>query len=270
MKTLLHSPWTWFGAYYLFSSIVSGMPAPDDKSGVGYRWIYTTLHTLAGNVAVALRATGKLPNGETMKSVILVLGAMLFLAPLVSRAQNPTPSPSPTPNPCSSAAIDAGTAESNCGVHFITGSAFYQLADGKQATEFDARIPLAPRWSAFAAVYAVPDAQGNITVAGPEFREKLGHLFGKASTQSNLNLNKIEVFARAGLGSEANSVNNSRSFAYLTEGGVEFPIATVTGGPVVKTGFRIGYLGVLHYGAAPEHFVLGSNTTISPQVTLSF
>lgn len=268
MKPLVHNPFFWFGMYYLFSSIVSGMPAPDDKSSLGYKWLYTTLHTLAGNVATALRASGKLPsNGDTMKSFIIFV-ALLFLAPFVSRAQTPTPSP--TPNPCSSQAIDAGTAEANCAVHFITGSAFYQLSNGKQATEFDVRLPLTSRVSGFAAVFAIPDAKGSITVAGGEYRERLNHLFGKAASSSNLNLSKIEIFGRVGLGSEINSINSQRAFAYSGEGGFEFPIATVAGGPVVKTGVRIGYIGVVGYGRAPEHFILGSNTAVSPQVTISF
>lgn len=209
-----------------------------------------------------------------MKNLIsAVLAIFAFCA--ISLSQTPAPSPSPTPAPasnsaCSSTAIQAGTAESNCAVHFVTGSAFYQLSNGKQATEFDARVPLTPRWSGFAAVYAVPTAQGNITVAGPEFREKLGHLLKSKSTQSTLNLNKIQVFGRFGLGSEINSQNNNRSLAYLAEGGISFPVATVAGGPVVQAGVRIGFLGVVHPGAVPEKFYLGSNTAISPQVSVSF
>lgn len=271
MNALLHNPLFWFALYYVFSSVVSGMPAPDAKSGQGYRWAYATLHALAGNLFNVLKSTGKLPNGDTMKTLSILL--LVLALPLAVCAQTPTPTPAPSPTPdCSSAAIAAGTAESNCGVHFITGSAFYQLSNGKQATEFDARLPLTPRWSGFAAVFAIPGAQGNVTVAGPEFRERLSHLLGKQSIKTNqsLNLSKVEVFGRGGLGSEVNSVNNQRSFAYSVEGGLEFPIATVAGGPVVKTGIRVGYLGVLHYGAAPEKYFLGSNTTISPQVTISF
>jgi hypothetical protein len=203
---------------------------------------------------------------NVLASLLLVLVAVSFAV-----AQTPSPVPAPAPSDCSPAAIDAGTAESNCGVHFITGSAMYQLSNGKQATEFDARLPLSPRWSGYAALFTVPGARGNITVAGAEFRERLSHLVGKtANSQSITNLQKIEVFGRLGLGSEVNSINNQRSFAYLTEGGVEFPVATVAGGPVVKTGVRIGFLGVASYGRAPEHFVLGSNATISPQLTVNF
>ena len=60
---MLRNPWFWFGVYYLFSSVVSGMPAPDEKSGTGYRWAYTSLHIMAGNARTALTGamTGKLP-----------------------------------------------------------------------------------------------------------------------------------------------------------------------------------------------------------------
>lgn len=51
----MHNPLVVLGAYYVFSSIVSGMPAPDDKSGSGYKWAYATLHTLAGNVGMLLK-----------------------------------------------------------------------------------------------------------------------------------------------------------------------------------------------------------------------
>jgi hypothetical protein len=63
MKTLIHNPWLWLGAYYVFSSIVSGMPAPDDKSDWGYRWAYASLHTLAGNIfnVVNMAKSGKTP-----------------------------------------------------------------------------------------------------------------------------------------------------------------------------------------------------------------
>lgn len=57
----MKNPWTLFALYYVFSAFVSGMPAPDEKSGNGYKWLYASLHTLAGNL-VQLR--GLLPNGK--------------------------------------------------------------------------------------------------------------------------------------------------------------------------------------------------------------
>jgi hypothetical protein len=37
--------------YWLFSAVVSGMPAPVAASGLGYRWAYSTLHALAGDLS---------------------------------------------------------------------------------------------------------------------------------------------------------------------------------------------------------------------------
>lgn len=36
--------------WYVFSSMVSGMPAPTSTSGVSYTWAYRSLHLLAGNL----------------------------------------------------------------------------------------------------------------------------------------------------------------------------------------------------------------------------
>jgi hypothetical protein len=163
------------------------------------------------------------------------------------------------------------TEDPNCGLHFVAGSAFYQLSNGKSATEFDVRVPFTPRWSGFVAGFVVPGAQGNIQVGGADFRANAAKLFGKsAAASSSFNLSKIEIFGRAGLGSETNSVNSQRSFAYLAELGAELPVATVAGGPVVKIGARLAYLGVWHYGAAPERFVLGSNLALSPSLSVNF
>ena len=37
--------------YFAFSAIVSGMPEPTSASGVGYRWAYSSLHVLAGDLS---------------------------------------------------------------------------------------------------------------------------------------------------------------------------------------------------------------------------
>lgn len=37
--------------YYVFSAIVSGMPEPTGSSGPGWRWLYTSLHILAGDLS---------------------------------------------------------------------------------------------------------------------------------------------------------------------------------------------------------------------------
>jgi hypothetical protein len=41
-------------AWYGFSSIVSGMPAPKPTSSQAYLWAYHSLHVLAGNVGQLL------------------------------------------------------------------------------------------------------------------------------------------------------------------------------------------------------------------------
>lgn len=38
-------------AYWAFSAIVSGMPAPTMQSGLAYRWAYQSLHVLAGDLS---------------------------------------------------------------------------------------------------------------------------------------------------------------------------------------------------------------------------
>lgn len=43
-------------AWYVFSSVVSGMPEPAASAGQGYRWLYSTLHLLAGNVGKVMKA----------------------------------------------------------------------------------------------------------------------------------------------------------------------------------------------------------------------
>lgn len=178
--------------------------------------------------------------------------ATLFLALSVAAvAQTPSPTPTPAPAP-------------NDGVHFVTDSAFYQLSSGKQATVFTARIPVTPKFSGVFSQWLIPTAKGNISMAGVEYRVPLSSLIKGKST--NLDLHKFEVFARGQLGSEVNAIDNNRSFAYGAEGGIEFPIGTIAGG-TVKTGVRFGFVGVPQ---AREKFQLGSQATISPQVSVSF
>jgi hypothetical protein len=43
-------------AWYVYSSIVSGMPAPRDTSSPAYRWAYHSLHVLAGNLGLLLKS----------------------------------------------------------------------------------------------------------------------------------------------------------------------------------------------------------------------
>src|ERR1051326_5102229 len=177
--------------------------------------------------------------------------ALLALMVTLASAQAPTPTPTPVADP-------------NDGVHFVTDSAFYQLSNGKQATVFTARIPVSSRYSGVLSQWLVPTAKGNISLGGVEFPETLAHLL--KNQYANPDLKKLEVFARGQIGTELNSIDNSRNFAYAIEGGLEFPIGTVAGG-TIKTGVRFGFLGV---PGAREHFELGSQATISPQVSVSF
>lgn len=188
---------------------------------------------------------------------LLVVFVLALIALFASTANAQTPAPSPTPSA-------TPAPDPNDGVHFVTDSAFYQLSSGKQATVFTARVPVTPRYSGVFSQWLIPTAKGNISMAGIEFRETLSSLIKKQST--NLNLAKFEIFARGQLGSEVNAIDNNRSFAYGIEGGLEFPIGTIGGG-TVKTGVRFGFVGV---PSAKEKFQLGSQATISPQVSVSF
>ncbi len=184
------------------------------------------------------------------QSAFVCLSLMLMVAMISAGAQTPSPTPAPAP-------------EANEGVHFVTDTALYQLSDGKQATVFSARFPVTPRFSGVFSQWLVPPVGGNVSLAGVEFREKLAHLVKNQSL--NPELAKFEVFGRAQLGSEIDK-DNKRNFAYGFEGGLEFPVGTIAGG-TIKTGVRLGFLGIPYEG---QHYRLGSNATVSPQVSISF
>lgn len=42
------------GAYWVFSALVGGMPAPTATSSAGYQWLHNSLHILAGNITAAI------------------------------------------------------------------------------------------------------------------------------------------------------------------------------------------------------------------------
>lgn len=183
-----------------------------------------------------------------------------FLIASLGFAQS-TPPPAPTPDPCGQAAVAAGTAESNCGIKFRAETNFYQLSNGKQATQVSAIIPLTPRFAAVASQFFIPTAAGQITAVGPQFDEKLSHILGKKSanvTGALLNASKITLYGRLLLGSETNSVTNQRAFAGVLEGGARFPLANVSG-VVVQARVGAAFIFVPHYDAPPERFFLGSN-----------
>ena len=182
-----------------------------------------------------------------MKILATILIALVLACACM--AQTPTPTPAPV--------------DPNAGVHFVTDTAMYQLSDGKTATVFSARIPVSPRFSGVFSQWLVPPVNGNVSLAGVEFRESLASLVKNANF--NPDLAKLEIFARGQIGSEIDS-DNTRNFAYGIEGGLEFPVGTIAGG-TIKTGVRFGFLGLPYEG---KHIVLGSNATISPQVSVSF
>ncbi len=43
-------------AYWIYSAIVGGMPAPTASSSAGYTWAYNSFHILAGNLNAAVAA----------------------------------------------------------------------------------------------------------------------------------------------------------------------------------------------------------------------
>lgn len=44
--------------YWLFSAAVSAMPTPTDQNGAGYRWAFTFLHLVLGNLDKLVAAKG--------------------------------------------------------------------------------------------------------------------------------------------------------------------------------------------------------------------
>ena len=52
-----HSTLVTLAAYYIFSAVVGGMPAPTATDGKGYQWMFATLNILASNIARAKNTT---------------------------------------------------------------------------------------------------------------------------------------------------------------------------------------------------------------------
>ena len=52
-------------AYWIFSALVGGMPAPTTTSNAGYQWAYASLHILAGNLVSAFQARYPTLSGGT-------------------------------------------------------------------------------------------------------------------------------------------------------------------------------------------------------------
>lgn len=79
--------------YMIFNAIVSGMPEPVAASGVGYQWLYKTLHLLALNLdklwaakglpmlptppagqTIAASQTAQNPDGSTQTTTAVATG----------------------------------------------------------------------------------------------------------------------------------------------------------------------------------------------------
>jgi hypothetical protein len=54
------------GLYWLYSAIVGGMPEPSATAPAGYKWLYRSLHILAGNLSavMAARYPNLIPTGS--------------------------------------------------------------------------------------------------------------------------------------------------------------------------------------------------------------
>ena len=50
------------GGYWVFSAVVGGMVEPTQHDSRAYKWVYNSLHILAGNMAKAVAA--KYPEGS--------------------------------------------------------------------------------------------------------------------------------------------------------------------------------------------------------------
>ena len=56
-------------AWYVFSAVVSGMPAPNGNSSVAYSWAFHSLHILAGDLSRYWLKSSLPGNGATQHGV---------------------------------------------------------------------------------------------------------------------------------------------------------------------------------------------------------
>jgi len=61
-------PYIIIGSYWLFSALVGGMPEPAATSSLGYRWAFSSLHLLAGNVSTAVETRYPIASSEQKTS----------------------------------------------------------------------------------------------------------------------------------------------------------------------------------------------------------
>lgn len=62
---MLHPAIVAIVAYWAFSALVGGMPAPDSTSSKAYQWTHDSLHILAGNLNAAV--SSRYPNLGTVQ-----------------------------------------------------------------------------------------------------------------------------------------------------------------------------------------------------------
>jgi hypothetical protein len=62
-------PYIIIGLYWLFSALVGGMPDPLATSSLAYRWAFSSLHLLAGNVSTAVQNRYPIASLEQKNSV---------------------------------------------------------------------------------------------------------------------------------------------------------------------------------------------------------
>lgn len=56
-------------AYWIFSAVVGGMPAPTESDSKTYTWLHDSLHILAGNLTAAIaQRYPQLPAGTQKKT----------------------------------------------------------------------------------------------------------------------------------------------------------------------------------------------------------
>jgi hypothetical protein len=69
---LAHPFWSGVVGYWVFSAAVSSLPAPNG-SGNGYKWLYTFLNKLAGNIFTAFgdKIPGVVPPASNASSNVL-------------------------------------------------------------------------------------------------------------------------------------------------------------------------------------------------------
>jgi hypothetical protein len=87
MIQLIGNPkfWALVGAYWVFSAAVGALQKPDDKSGGFYKWVFSFLNTLAGNLSRAF--SSKIPGVVPM--VALCVGLLAFSGCAAKAAVHP-------------------------------------------------------------------------------------------------------------------------------------------------------------------------------------